>query len=250
MTNTIDTATLIEGLVDPDQNVRREAAIALGGVRTPQAAGALVARLGAEQDCFVREALTWATVHAGEVAVPGVLDQLTSPDASARMQAAHVLSKIADPAHAEHIIPVVADADAQVAVKAYRAAANTRRAEVVPALISRLADGDLEQRDALNSAFATLGEVALDDLVTALGDARPAARAHAADALGHVGSPTADAAVDALSGLLGDADADVRLAAVSALGELDRQAAVDALTRAAASDDAVVAGVAKRLLGR
>lgn len=120
----------------------------------------------------------------------------------------------------------------------------------MPALIARLADGDLEQRDALNSAFATLGEVALDDLVTALGDARPAARAHAADALGHVGSPTADAAVDALSGLLGDADADVRLAAVSALGVLDRQAAVDALTRAAASDDAVVAGVAKRLLGR
>lgn len=250
MTNTVDTKVLIAALDDPDRSLRHEAAIALGGVHTDAAAQALVAHLGAESDCFVREALTWATVQAGARAVPGVLAQLRSPEAGVRMQAAHVLSKIGDPDHAAHLVPVVADADPQVAVKAYRAAANTGHPDVVPALAGRLGDGDLEQRDALTSAFATLGETGVGTLVAALADDSADVRAHAADTLGHLGSPLADAAAGALAGLLGDADADVRFAAVSALGELDPEAAATALGQAEASADPVVSRVARHLLGR
>ncbi len=247
MTNTFDTTKLIAALDDPERSLRQRAAVELGAVHTQEAADALVAHLGAENDCFVREALTWATVQTGALAVPGVLGLLKSPVGDVRSQAAHVLSKIGDQAHVPHIVPVVADADPLVAVKAYRAAANTGDPAVVPALAARLGDGDAEQRDALTRAFATLGETGVPALAAALGDDLADVRAHAADTLGHLGSPAADAAVSGLAGLLGDADADVRLAAVSALGELDREVSGDALATAAASGDAVVRQVAERL---
>lgn len=256
MTNTIDTtvATWIRGLDDADRTIRQQAAMRLGtklGSAPDQAgADALVAHLGTESDGFVREALTWATVQAGAPAVPGVLAQLASPTASVRMQAAHVLSKIGDPAHAEHLLGVVADADPEVAVKAYRAAANTGDPSVVPALAGRLGDGDLEQRDALSAAFVTLGEAGLAALTAALADPEADVREHAADTLGHLGTPLADGAAEALRGLLVDPDAAVRFAAVTALGQLDPELSSAALTDAAASDDAVVSATARRLLGR
>lgn len=252
MTNTINDTRIdrmIEALNSVDRNERTQALMALGSVRTPRAADALVAHLGVETDCQVREMATWATVNVGELAVPGVLGLLKSETPAVRMQAAHVLSKIGDPAHAEHLVPVVGDADPQVAVKAFRAAAKTGEASVVPALAARLGDGDPEQRDALTRAFGTLGETGVSALVAALDDPEADVRAHAADTLGHLGSPLADSAAGRLAGLLTDPDAAVRLAAVSALGELDREASGDALRSAAASGDAVVAGVARRLNG-
>ena len=245
--NNTETRVLIAGLDDPDRSTRHEAAIALGGVRTAEAAAALVEHLGVETDCFVREALTWATVSVGELAVPGVLEQLRSPEAGVRMQAAHVLSKIGDPEHAEHLLPVVADADPGVAVKAYRAAANTGHPSVVPALAGRLGHGDLEQRDALTSAFATLGESGVGVLVAALSDAEASVRTHAAETLGHLGTPLADGAAAALRGLLDDPDAEVRFVAVTALGELAPEASEAALAAARASDDPRVAAVADHL---
>lgn len=250
MTNTIDTATLIRALGDADRNVRQRAAVELGSVRTQEAADALVSRLGTENDCFVKESLTWAAVQTGPLAVPGVLAQLTNAEPAVRSQAAHVLSKIGDPAHAEHLAAVVADPDPLVAVKAYRAAANTGHAGVIPALAGRLGDGDLEQRDALTSAFATLGEPAVGVLIVSLSDADASVRAHAADTLGHLGSPLADGAVDGLAACTSDPDAEVRFAAVSALGELDAEVAAAALVAASGSPDGRVSGVAARLLGR
>ena len=250
MTNTINTAALIGALNDPDRSVRQRAAVALGSVRSQESADALVSRLGTETDCFVKESLTWAAVQTGPLAVPGVLAQLTSAEPAVRSQAAHVLSKIGDPAHAEHLVPVIADDDPLVAVKAFRAAANTGEPVVIPALAARLGDGDLEQRDALTSAFATLGAPAVDVLIAALADDDASVRAHAADTLGHLGSPLADPALVGLVGLLADADAEVRLAAVSALGQLGVVVAGEALAAAAASPDARVAGVAAALNGR
>ncbi len=250
MTDVAETKTLIAALDDPDRSTRHEAAIALGGVRAPEAADALVSHLGVETDCFVREALTWATVRAAELTVPGVLAQLRSPEPRVRTQAAHVLSKIGDPNHVDHIIPVVADADPEVAVKAYRAAANTGHPAVIPALAGRLGHGDLEQRDALTSAFATLGEQAVAALVAALSDTEASVRLHAADTLGHLGTPLADSAGETLAGLLADPDAEVRFAAVTALGELAPEVAADGLAAATASDDARVSLVARHLTGR
>lgn len=251
MTNTNDTRTmtLIEALGSADHNERVSALMQLGSIRTPEVADALVAHLGTEGDCQAREATTWATVSVGELAVPGVLRLLGDRQPMVRMQAAHVLSKIGNPEHLEAILPLVADRNPYVAVKAYRAAANTGDERAVPALADRLGHGDPEQRDALTRAFETLGELGVPALIEALSDAEAEVRAHAAETLGFLGGETAAPAVSPLAGLLNDPDADVRLAAVSALGVLDREQTQPALEAAAASEDAVVAQVAKRLLG-
>ncbi|WP_052462325.1 HEAT repeat domain-containing protein [Nigerium massiliense] len=247
-TTTNPTTRAIGLLTDPDRDVRFRAATILGSTPDPAAAEALVERLGAESDLNVRETLTWAVVQNIGTALPRVLELLQSPEPAVRSQAAHVLSKVGDPAVAGHLGAVIADDDPEVAVKAYRAAAATGRPEVVDTLVARLSDGDTEQRDALSTALARLGEAAVPALTSALADPAADVREHAADALGHLGHPDADGSAEALGRLLADADEDVRLAAVSALGQLGGQVAADALTAATASDDQRVAGVARQLL--
>ncbi len=242
MTN--DTTTLIAQLTHPDGTQRRHAALALGAGSDPAAAAALVERLVAETDPGVREDLTWATVQHLDAVLDDVLALLRSPDARARRQAAHVLSKVGDPAHFEHLAPLVADEHADVAVKAYRAVANTGHPEALAALSGRLGAGDALQRDALTGAFHRFGEKAVPALVAALSDPDADVREHAADALGHLG-PDAEASADALAALAGDPAARVRLAAAAALGQLGPVADA-ALERLATTDpDPKVAAVAR-----
>lgn len=240
--NTTHVMTL---LTDPDRNVRQRAALALGGVRDAAVAEALVARLGVEDDLNVRENLTWAVVQQGPDVVPSVLALLDSRNPLERRQAAHVLSKIGDTAFAPALAGVIADADPEVAVKAFRAAANTGSPEVVPGLVARLGDESLDVRDALTRALERLGELGVPALVQALADGDASVRAHAAEALGHIGSPAADVAVEPLQAVLGDADAEVRLAAVMSLGALDVDDA-DLLASARESADPRVRSLAER----
>ena len=238
----------LTNLTHESRTERARAAMALGAARDHSAADALVERLGVEEDAFVRENLTWATVQVIDAALPAVVAALSSDHALARRQAAHVLSKVGGAALAPHVVGVIADADPDVAVKAYRAAANTGDPSVVAPLTARLGDGAGEQRDALTSALQRLAPLAVPALVGALGDPDADVREHAADTLAHIGSPDADAAADALTGLLGDDSERVRLAAVLALGQLDSDASVAGLRAASENTDARVSAVASRLL--
>lgn len=244
-----DTQTLIRGLQDPDRDIRMQTAMALGSTREAGVAEALVARLGADQDATVRETLTWACVQHADEVLPLVVELLHDESADTRRQAAHVLSKIADPSIAGQLSGVIADDDPQVAIKAYRAAASTNDPAVVPALAARLGQGDQELRDALASAFSNLGGHGVETLVRALADTDAEVRAHAAQALGEVGSPAADRAVEALTRATGDEDAAVRVAAVSALAGFEPEVAAPALRSASGSDDRLVSAIATRLLG-
>lgn len=245
MTNNT-TNQLIELLTHPDGTQRRQAALALGTSGDPAAVPALVERLGAEEQSCVREDLTWATVQHIDTALPHVLAMLTSDRPDARRTGAHVLSKVGDPGHLEHLVPLVSDQHSDVAIKAYRAVANTGRTEALAALATRLGDGDALQRDALTAAFHRFGAAAVTVLVAALASDDGGVREHGADVLGHLG-PDADAAADALTALAADADPAVRLAAVSALGQLGEPAG-RGLASLATSQDAVVASVASRFL--
>jgi len=247
MTNNPTTQSLIEQLLHPDLGVRRQAALTLGASGDPAAAPALVERLGAEESACVREDVTWATVQLIDAALPRVLALLRSPESAERRQAAHVLSKVGDPAHLGLLLPLVDDAHADVAIKAYRAVASTGDPDALGALAGRLGDGDALQRDALTAAFHRFGELAVPVLVGALADPDADVREHAADALGHLGVE-ADAAVDALASLAGDPVAAVRLAAVAALGQLG-PVADGALEAVASGGDRTLASVAARLLG-
>lgn len=250
MTNnpTYTTDLLIRQLTSDDTATRFDAASLIGIDQVTDAADALVARLGAETDCQVRERVTWATVRVIDAAMPAVLDSLASKDAAIRMQAAHVLSKAARPEFVAHLAPLIADADAQVAIKAYRAAANTGDPAVVPLLAARLGDGDPHQTDALTNAFVTLGEAGVPALAEALASDSAAVRHHAAEALGHLG-PDADAGVDALVTATSDADAEVRLVAVTALGQLG-EVADGPLAELAAAEDRVLSAAASSLVRR
>lgn len=237
--------SIISSLADHDGTVRRHAALTLGATKDPSAAPALVERMRVEPDPRVREDLTWALVqHAAEVE-PDLLDMLISDEPAQRRTAAHVFSKIGDPRHFEHLRPLVDDEHPDVAIKAYRAVANTGRPEAAEALTQRLGHGAALQRDALTTALHRLGEAAVPALTAALGDPDAEVRAHAAEALGHLGGPDADPAAAALEAAALDTDADVRLAAVSALGQLTG-AADGALERLAGGEDALIAQVARR----
>lgn len=245
--NDTNTDQLITLLSHPDGTTRREAALALGVRRdgTPHAANALIERLTVEADSCVREDLTWAAVQHIDQALPQVLGMLDADAADTRRTGAHVLSKVADPVHLDALAPLLADPHADVAIKAYRAVANTRRPEALPLLATRLGDGDALQKDALTGAFFGFGPDAVPTLVAALGSDSAAVREHAADALGHLGEDAA-AATDAVVALASDPDADVRLAAVAALSQLGE----DAVARVAAfagDTDPRVAGLASRL---
>ena len=236
-------AALIEQLSHPDGTVRREAAIALGASADAAAVPALLERLASETDTRVLEDLTWATVQHVDAALPGLLAMLSSGVPAARRQAAHVLSKVGDPAHLAAITPLVYDAEPDVAIKAYRAAANTGDVAALGPLAGSLGDGDAAQRDALTGAFHTFGEAAVPVLIGALSDADADVRLHAADALAHIGTPDADPAAEALGVLVDDPERAVRLAAVMAIGELG-EVADAALAALAAGPDAEVAGLA------
>ncbi len=246
MTNT---QTLIDQLTHVDGTQRRHAALALGTAGDRSAVPALIERLGAEEQSCVREDLTWAVVQLFDEARPQVLAMLTSDDPDDRRTGAHVLSKVGDPAHFDQLVPLVSDEHSDVAIKAYRALANTGRPEAADALATRLGDGDFLQRDALTTAFQRVGAVGVPALVAALGDADAAVREHAADALGHLGSPAADAAIDALAAMVGDTDESVRVTAVSALGQLG-DGADAALSVIAEGPHATLAAIASRRLAQ
>lgn len=243
----MDTTNFDTLITHPDRDVRLRAAMDAGTLHDPQVTAALVVRLGTEDDFHVLESITWAIAQHGEAAVPAVLGLLTSASPSERRQAAHVLSKIGDPAHIPHLVAVVADEDPDVAVKAYRAAANTGGSDAVHPLVARLGDGDTGQRDALSDAMQTLGDLGVDALIVALQDRDQAVRLHAVEALSQIGEE-ADVAASALAGLTADADPEVSLAAVMALGAVGGDDALAALEDVAASGNQPLDAVARRLL--
>ncbi len=248
-TNHVDITQFDAQITHPDRDVRLRAALDSGRQQDAGMAASLVSRIAVEEDFHVRESLTWALVQQGEQAVPAVLELLSSDNPLERRQAAHILSKVGDPAHVAHILPVVADEDPDVAIKAYRAAASTGSAEVVQPLLSRLGDGEGEQRDALSNALQTLGPLAVDALIPVLQHENAAVRTHAAEAIAQIGEAAQPAAF-ALSDITSDEDPDVALAAVMALGAVGGDAAIAALQEVVDAGRQPLDGVARRLLKR
>lgn len=242
------TDTLINQLNHFDGTQRRHAALALGTAGDRAAVPALMDRLRAEEQSCVREDITWAVVQLFDAAQPQVLELLTSDDPDDRRTGAHVLSKVGDPDFLDQLTPLVGDDHSDVAIKAYRAIANTGRPEAAAALVTRLGDGDHLQRDALSHALASVGEAAVPALIKALSDADAAVREHAADALGYFG-PDADAAAEALAALADDENVSVRVTAISALSQLG-EPAEKLLAQIAQGPDATLAAIASRRLER
>ena len=242
----------LAGLVHPDKDVRQQAAVSLGERADPQLAPAIAQLLWRESDFFVRETLTWALTRTPAAATRAAAEALQQPDPGVRSQALHVLSKIGDPDSAALVATLLDDECASVVHKARWTLARIGDPSVVPALVSRLGEPDLESRDGMTSTLAEFGQAAVAPLIAALGHAHPDVRTHAADVLCHIGFPAARESVDALLDCLADENADVRLAAVLALHALAAHPeALEALNRASTTHaDPRVRGVAARATPR
>lgn len=243
--------TLLRGIADPDRDVRQESALALGEIADEETVDAVLAQLWIEQDFFVRETLTWTTVRIGESAIDPVLKVLASSnDSEVKLQALHVLSKIAAPSTLADITPFVRDADPEVAAKARWALSRIGDERSVPLLVEHLGIGDAGTQNALTDVLASFGSAAVPVMMDALVHERLDVRRHAAEVLGHVGSPDADRATSALGSAAGGQDVDVAISALMALGSLDNEQASTEIQRATLAQDPRVRGVAERLAAR
>lgn len=246
--NTQDRISQFDAAIShPDRDVRLRAALDGGMLRAPEVTATLVSRVSLEEDFRVRENLTWALVQHGRDVLPAMYGLLTSKNPVERRQAAHVLSKMGDPANVSHIVPIVADENADVAIKAYRAAASTGSPDVVQPLVERLGHGEGEQRDALSNALQQLGVMTVEALIDALRHSDAAVRTHAAEALAQIGEQ-AGPATTALAEASADQDLDVALAAVMALGALGTDESDAALLSIERTTAQPLSAVARRLL--
>lgn len=235
----------LQRLVDPDRDVRQAAALDLGTIAAPAAAQALVARLGFEQDFFVRDTLSWALTRIPDAATPLLLNSLAETDTASRVQVLHVLSKIADPATTKAIVALTADTDSAVASKARWALTRIADPTIIPALAVHLGAGDSTHQNDLTRDLASFGAAAVPVLVAALTSDEPSVRRHAAEVLCFMGSE-AEGAIDALAQALQDAVDEVRLCAAMALYEVGTPEARDVLSHHTEADDPRLRGIARR----
>ncbi|MBL0170404.1 MAG: HEAT repeat domain-containing protein [Gemmatimonadaceae bacterium] len=242
-----NTEALVADLLDPDKNVRIKAALALGELADIEALPALLARLGAEPDFFVRDNLVWAVVRMGHAAVPSVINLLGDDDGTVRYLAAHTLSKFADARALDALTAALDDADPLVAQKATYALGRIRDERSLPALLARLGQGSREARTTLNDALEAFGEALVPALLPLLAGANTPTRVDAVDLLGTIGGP---AAADLLSAASADAEWEVRFAAVNALGSVDGLVVRSALELASNDSHPHVRLLAQRLVQR
>lgn len=233
---------LTERLRDPDPTVRLRAAL-----DAPHTAPLddLLDELGRDPHDSVRETLTWAVVQRGADATAALVARLNDPAPLARLQYAHALSKLRDPAAVGPLVPLLDDPEPRVARKAAFALGQIGGAEAMRALAARLGTGDDEFRDAVTSALGKLGPDATGEVAGALEAADPRVREQAADVLATLADP---AAVPALALRLDDPSDDVAFAAALALGATPGPAATVALERAQTAGDPRVRAVAQRFL--
>ncbi|WIJ45878.1 HEAT repeat domain-containing protein [Curtobacterium citreum] len=193
--------TTADALTDPRSSVRLRAVMALGTTADPADLELLLERCAVDPDLQVREALTWSIVRLpAELTVPRLVEQLHRPEAQARSQAIHTLSKIRDASVYPAVAEALGDPDPGVARTAWRAAALLAPERERPALARRLArelgTGDRERRLALSRALASLGADVAGPVLTEAAERRgDAVREHVADTERLLADPDAGSAL-------------------------------------------------------
>jgi HEAT repeat protein len=155
--------TLTDHLTDPRSSVRLSAVMAAGTAADPADLDVLLEQCAVDPDLQVREALTWSLVRLpADLVVPRLVAELDRPEAQARSQALHTLSKIRDGSVYPEVADRIGDTDPGVRRTAWRAAAVLVPDEERPALARRLAlelgEGDRDRRLALSRALVSVGE--------------------------------------------------------------------------------------------
>ncbi|GAA4663963.1 HEAT repeat domain-containing protein [Frondihabitans cladoniiphilus] len=161
---------LEDALRSPHSSARLQAVMAAGVRAEASDLDALIARCAIEPDFSVRDTLTWALTRIPRsLAVPAVVAELARPEAQARSQALHTLSKIGDPAAWPAVSESLSDTDDGVARAAWRAAVILAPGDERPALATRLAKqlghGSRETQASLSRALVALGADLVEPLL-------------------------------------------------------------------------------------
>ncbi len=216
----------IAALKDEDWGIREDAAMALGEARDPRGVGPLIEALR-DSDRAVKTAATGALTAIGTPAVVDLSYCLQDPDLSVQEAAASILSEIADERVLASLHSALLSRDWVVRMHAARAVGRLRNPGSVETLVLLLQDTVPAVRDEAIAALVSIGESAVEPLVTALGDQDWRVRLRATEALCVLKSRTA---VEPLVSLVrGDPDTAVRQEAARALGQIGDATAVEAL---------------------
>jgi HEAT repeat protein len=219
---------LIAALKDKDENVRKQAAYALGKIGDAQAVEPLSAALE-DNDARVRRGAAEALRKIGDAqAVEPLIAALKDNDARVRKNAAEALGELGGAQAVEPLIAALKDKDANVRWQVAYALGEIGGAQAVEPLIAALKDkvGSVRWR-----AAEALGE---ESLIAALEDNDARVRRGAAEALGNLGGAQA---VEPLIAALKDKDENVRWRAAEALGNLGGAQAVEPLIAALKDKD-------------
>ena len=179
---------LDDALADPDPSIRLNAVMAAGIEPNPRDVDALVERCAVEPDFQVREMLTWALLRLpADLVVPRLIAELTRPEAQARAQALHTLSKIRDSSAWPAVAERLDDNDAEVVRTAWYSAValvpESERGWLANKLAARLGQGDRETRLSLSRALVGLGEETIAPVLVAAAESKDeAVRQHAEEA--------------------------------------------------------------------
>jgi heparin/heparan-sulfate lyase len=236
---------LIGSLANPEPEVRRRAAWALGEIRDGRATIALAQALH-DQDGFVRNAAGEALRKIGQLAVDALVAAIGCQEAGVRIVAVRALGGIGDPRAAERLAVAVKGDDPAVCRWAIWALGKIKDPRGVPALMGALKDDDSRTREHATWALGETGEPAVGALITALGDESDETRGSAVRALAVIGKP----AVAPLMAALRDRNGFVRANAAQALGLIGRPDAVPALLPLLKDEDSLVRSCAAGALGK
>lgn len=190
---------LTEAFHATDPSDRLQAALTAGTYPRAEYAEPLIAQCAIETDFYVRDMLTWSlTQLPRDTTLPLVLAELASPEAQARSQALHTLSKFNEPSTWSAIRSThLHDADDEVARAAWRTAAGLvpydEEANLAAELIHELGRGGLDVHRSLSRALVEIGEAATPKLewISADTDAPESVRAHARASLRLIEDPEA-----------------------------------------------------------
>ncbi len=219
---------LANALTDLDERVRSTAAEGLGRIGDKRALESLIHALN-DKEAYVRwHAAEGISDLADEQAVEALVIALDDDEELVRYFAARGLGNIRDSRAVEALMGAVYDSDDGVVYNAIDSLAKIGDVRAAKALSLALAYQDEEIYERAELALRQFGETAVAPLIVALRDSDDDIRQYAALALGIIGSSRA---VEALITSLTDTDPDVRWHAAVALGKIEDVHSVGSLIR-------------------
>ncbi|MHB9108315.1 MAG: HEAT repeat domain-containing protein [Armatimonadota bacterium] len=264
---------LIEGMNNPNTDVRRNAAKSLGVIGDPRAIQPLLNAL-ADEEWFVRESAAWSLGHISDPSISSILTAaLRDQRVVVRESAAKALAELSDAQTVGALVEALQDDEYAVAEAAAQALSNIG-APAVGALLTAFRDSPSAVRHAIADALEKigvpdepvaqawyavvqgdwakaieLGDLAVEPLIAGLRDDDHRVRRAAAETLGQISQIGAVRAIEPLSLALRDRKADVRKSIAEVLVKIG-QPAVDSLIYALNDDEWVAREAAAWALGQ